>query len=100
MRIDGRDNLNPYVRQTRDTTGVESGRRPAQAGRPAETDSVCLSGRSRELATAKSRLQQLPATRESLVRELREQIAAGTYCPSSQQVARRMLAELGNVIKE
>ncbi|MHB1005543.1 MAG: flagellar biosynthesis anti-sigma factor FlgM [Chloroflexota bacterium] len=37
--------------------------------------------------------------REQLVRRLRSEIDAGTYGPSGQQVARRMLAALGNIFR-
>jgi flagellar biosynthesis anti-sigma factor FlgM len=99
MRIENNGYQNQYVRHTSESATGEGVRRSAQTSRTAEGDSLTLSARGRELLLAREKLQEMPSIREDLVRELRSQVAAGSYRPSSQQIARRMIAELGDILK-
>ena len=59
------------------------------------TDMVTLSSRAKDFAIAKKALAGEPDIREDKVRDLKEQIEAGTYNVTGRDVAEKLFAQLG-----
>lgn len=100
MQIENHNVSGCPIGHVRQTVPAEAVKRSYKAAKAApQGDYVTLSARSRELAIAQRHLSEVPDVREELVQRLRAEVAAGTYRPSSQQVAARMLAELRHVLQ-
>ncbi len=56
-----------------------------------KTDSISVSDRALELSRLREELAQLSELRTDRVRELKEQISAGTYEVSAEQIADKIL---------
>jgi len=62
---------------------------------PGEGDRLVLSPRAREIQRLRSELLRLPEVRKDKVHSLRARIAAGSYQIKPEEVAEKMLAEVG-----
>jgi negative regulator of flagellin synthesis FlgM len=66
--------------------------RPAEGPvRPERSDTLELSARARELLRARLAVEQAPEVRAERVAAIRQQLAAGTYAVSPEQLARKLL---------
>ncbi len=66
----------------------------ARAERLAGKDRASVSERARELAKARSLLEETPAVRSEKVDALHEEVAAGNYQPPLDAIARQLAARL------
>lgn len=90
----GKINANKFdqieaARANRPAEAVPGKKLPGEkASTPAEKgDRVEFSGRAAEVGRAMDAIREMPDIRETLVRELREKIQAGTYDPSGEEIA-------------
>ncbi len=60
-----------------------------------EEDKIEISSQAREIQVAMKALKEVPDVREEKVNEIRAQIKNGTYKPSSEDVAEKLLERIG-----
>ncbi len=100
MRIDPQDlfqALRAYLGKSSPAGAVfpASGRERSAAAGAGEADRLVLSPRAREIQRLRSELLRWPEVRKDKVYSLRAKIAAGSYQVKAEEVAEKMLAELG-----
>lgn len=93
--------VNPYTAQklqenqrTQQDQATQSGSAAQQAG-----DKVALSPEARNLATAMGVAGSAPDTRADKVRELKEQVQAGTYKPDIRKAAANLIRDEVNLLR-
>lgn len=60
-------------------------------------DKIEISNEAREYQVAMQAFKQLPDVREDKVNDIKEQIRNGSYRPSSEDIAKKLLASLGSI---
>ncbi len=70
-------------------------RRKKAEGMKFEEDKIEISSQAREIQVAMKALKEVPDVREEKVNEIRAQIKNGTYKPSSEDVAEKLLERIG-----
>lgn len=100
MRVDPRDlfqALRAYLGKPSPAGAVASSPARDRVSSPGtgEGDRLVLSTRAREIQRLRSELLRLPEVRKDKVYSLRARIAAGSYQVKPEEVAERMLAEIG-----
>jgi len=76
------------------TQDVQTNTKPGQAAKPATADKVDISGRSKEIADARTALSKLPDVREAKVQEIKQRVDNGTYTIDPLKVAQKILKEI------
>lgn len=61
------------------------------------TDKIEISDAAKEYQVAMQAFKQLPEVREDLVNEIKGQIKDGSYKPSSEDIAKKLLASLSSI---
>lgn len=59
------------------------------------TDAVEISNLGRDIQVAKQAVANTPDVREDLVASIKEQVKAGTYSVSAEQLANKLLSQAG-----
>lgn len=60
-------------------------------------DKIEISDAAKEYQVAMKAFKQLPEVREDLVNEIKQQIKEGSYKPSSEDIAKKLLASLSSI---
>jgi flagellar biosynthesis anti-sigma factor FlgM len=81
----------PVTPAQRPDAGTTAAAAHPESAPPAPTDTVTVSGKAREAARLRSRLQQAPDVRLDLVERIKAQVDAGTYHVSPAAVAAKLL---------
>ena len=61
-------------------------------------DKIEISESSKDFQVAMNALKKLPDIREDKVNELKEEISKGTYKPSPQDIAKKMMSDSKNLL--
>jgi len=61
-------------------------------------DKIEISESSKDFQVAMKAFQNLPDIREDKVNELKEEISKGTYNPSPQDIAKKMMSDSKNIL--
>lgn len=76
-----------------DTTNGQAAESAAAAANTSTADTVQLSDQAREIASIQRALSQLPEIDEAKIKEIRDQIDAGTYTIDVESLADKILAD-------
>ncbi|MEP6850026.1 MAG: flagellar biosynthesis anti-sigma factor FlgM [Acidobacteriota bacterium] len=93
MNVNKIDSSTPIrVERQNDIKGpVREQTRSVAQRRPANDDRLDLSSQGSEVGNLVEQLKQMPEIRQDKVNSLREQVAAGTYRPSNQDIAKAIV---------
>lgn len=67
--------------------------KPIEAGKTGSADKVEFSNRGTEVGKLVDQVKELPDVRQEKISQLREQISAGTYEPSGEDIAAAILKD-------
>ena len=91
MKIQG----NPNIQKIMKAYGKTTPKAQKTEGKKFEEDKIEISSQAREIQVAMKALKELPEVREDKVNEIRAQIKDGTYKPSAEDVAEKLLERIG-----
>lgn len=86
---------NPNIQSVMKAYGKTAPKAKKAEGKKFEEDKIEISSQAREIQVAMKALKDVPDVREEKVNEIRAQIKNGTYKPSSEDVAEKLLERIG-----
>lgn len=90
MKIQG----HPHLQQIMKAYGKSAPKTAKTSGLKFEEDKIEISSQAREIQVAMKALKELPDIREDKVRDIRAQIQSGSYHPTGEDVAEKLLERL------
>ena len=91
MKIQG----NPNIQSIMKAYGKTAHKAKKTEGQKFEKDKIEISSQAREIQVAMKALKETPEVREAKVNEIKAQIKNGTYNPSAEDVAEKLLGRIG-----
>jgi len=86
---------NPNIQKIMKAYGKTPPKAKKAEGMKFEEDKIEISTQAKEIQVAMKALKDLPEVREDKVNEIRAQIKDGSYKPSSEDVAEKLLERIG-----
>jgi negative regulator of flagellin synthesis FlgM len=81
----------PAIQQVMKSYGKTPERTKVEKSGGMATDQIQISSQARSFQVAMKAIQEVPEIRQEKVDAIKEQIASGTYGPSAQDIARKMM---------
>lgn len=94
MRINNIQNIQGIMKAYKKDTEKSSSVEKSQFSE----DKIEISESSKDFQVAMNAFQKLPDIREDKVNELKEEISKGTYNPSPQDIAKKMMSDSKNIL--
>ncbi len=85
---------NPNIQKIMKAYGKSAPKTQKSEGVKFEEDKIEISSQAKEIQVAMKALKETPEIREDMVNDIRAQIKNGTYKPSSEDVAEKLLNRL------
>lgn len=81
----------PAIQQVMKSYGKTPERTKVEKSGGMATDQIQISSQARSFQVAMKAIQEVPEVRQEKVEAIKQQIESGTYRPSAQDIARKMM---------